>query len=260
MTDLTTLFGAEERQGLRYPDMTKEATPHVTRFLRPAPGRSHILYSRLGESDADAVIQEEIAYFAARGLPFDWKVYKHDRPADLGKRLIAHGFEADEREAVMVLRLADAPSSLLAPVQADVRRLETCEGLEDAIGVESRVWGGSFDWIGERLGSHLELPGYLSVYVAYKALEPACCGWTYYPEGRSFASLWGGSTLLEHRGRGLYRAVLAARVQEALARERSYLSVDAGPMSRPILEGHGFTLLTYAQDYAGPVTPTSANG
>jgi GNAT superfamily N-acetyltransferase len=49
-----------------------------------------------------------------------------------------------------------------------------------------------------------------------------------------------------YRGRGLYTALLAARVQEARRLGASYATVDAGPMSLPILRRLGFQPLTVA--------------
>jgi GNAT superfamily N-acetyltransferase len=82
--------------------------------------------------------------------------------------------------------------------------------------------------------------------VAYVQNVAAACAWIRFPPGSPFASLWGGATLPELRNRGLYTALLAARVQEARARGWRYLTIDAGHMSRPIVEKRGFRLLTYA--------------
>ena len=51
-----------------------------------------------------------------------------------------------------------------------------------------------------------------------------------------------------YRGRGLYTALLAARVHEARLRGVPYLTVDAGSMSRPIVARHGFEIITWATD------------
>jgi G:T-mismatch repair DNA endonuclease (very short patch repair protein) len=40
--------------------------------------------------------------------------------------------------------------------------------------------------------------------------------------------------------------VLAVRAQEARRRGYRYLTIDASPMSRPIVAKHGFQLLTFA--------------
>ncbi len=52
--------------------------------------------------------------------------------------------------------------------------------------------------------------------------------------------LGGGATLPEARGRGAYRALLAARWQEAQRRGTPWIVIQAGAMSRPILQRLGF--------------------
>ena len=244
--ELLALYDKEQRIEIEYPDMRKEVLPHVTRFVRDAPGMNFILYSRLDDTDVDAVIQEQIAYFAPMDQPFEWKVYDHDTPSDLKDRLVAYGFEPEDPDALMVLDLQAAPPALLEPITADVRPITHREQLADVIRVEEQVWGGNFDWINRRLGDHLEIPGYLSIYVAYADGQPACSGWVYFHANSHFASLWGGSTVSHYRRQGLYTAVLAARVQEAIRRGYRFLTIDASPMSRPIVARHGFRLLTYA--------------
>ncbi len=244
--EILALFDQQQRIDIEYPGMRKEALPQVVRFVRAAPGLSFILYSRLDESNVDAVIQEQIAYFSQMDQPFEWKVYDHDRPPDLKDRLVAYGFEPEDPDAVMVLDLQQAPAALLAPVTADVRPITQRDQLADVIRIEEQVWGRNFDWIKVRLGDHLEIPDYFSVYVAYVEGEPACTGWIYFHAHSQFADLWGGSTVPEYRRQGLYTAVLAARVQEARRRGYRFLTIDASPMSRPIVARHGFQLLTYA--------------
>lgn len=242
---ILTLFDKEQRIEIEYPDMEKHVLPHVVRFVRPAPGMSFVLYSNVNEETVDAVIEEQIAYFSANGQPFEWKVYAHDQPADLKERLVTYGFEAEDVDAIMVLDVEEAPPSLLEPVTADVRPI-TRDQLGHVIAVEEEVWGGNFEWIRQRMGSHLEVPDYLSVYVAYVDDSPACTGWIYFHKNSQFASLWGGSTVPAYRKRGLYTAVLAARVQETMARGYRFLTVDASPMSRPIVARHGFRQVTEA--------------
>jgi GNAT superfamily N-acetyltransferase len=59
-------------------------------------------------------------------------------------------------------------------------------------------------------------------------------------EGTDFASLWGGGTLPEWRGRGVFRALVGHRARLARERGYRYLQVDALPTSRPILQRMGF--------------------
>ena len=215
--EVLALYDREQRRAIEFPGMAREETPGIVRYVRPLPGMSFVLYSDLDEATADATIDEQIAYFRANDLKFEWKVYGHDRPADLAQRLVARGFEAEPADDIMVLDVANAPAALLAEPAADVRRLTDPAQLADVQAVLEAVWGEDFSWVHDRLGQAMNIPGYLSVYVAYVGETPACAGWTYFYEGQ-FAGLWGGSTLAAYRGQGLYTALLAARVREARAR------------------------------------------
>ena len=166
--------------------------------------------------------------------------------ADLRDRLVAHGFEVDETEALMVLDLEDAPfpGPIALPADVTVRRLESAAELVDVRRIEETVWGQEMPWVTESLAADLALPGYLSVYAADVDGQPACAAWMYFHANGQFADLWGGATLPEHRGKGLFTAILAARVQEAAERGYRFVTIDAGPMSRPIVERRSFRFLT----------------
>ena len=255
--EFLALYDQQQRIDLKYPDMRKETLPHVVRFIRPAPGMSFIAYQRADETNLDAVIQAQIDYFAPRGLRFAWPVYEHDTPANLKERLIAHGFQPDnDPGAVMVLDAAEAPDMLLEPITIDVRRLTQPDQLDDVIRVEQDVLGGDFSWIRQRLGNHLTMPDYLEVYIAYVDQRPACAAWVYFHLNSQFAGLYGGATIPQHRQRGLYTAVLAARVQAALRHGYRFLTTTASPLSRPILARHGFRQLTTVDDYEWKGQPT----
>lgn len=244
---ILALYDVEQRINIEFPGVRKERRPHLIRYVNETGGPHFILYSRLAGADVEAVIAEEQAYFGPLG-EVEWKVYAHDRPADLRQRLVARGFEAEEPEAIMVLDLEEAPHRGVStpPSGVTVRRLENASQLEDVRQIEETVWEEDFGWITESLAADLAVPGYLSVYVAYVEGQPACAGWIYFYPNSQFAGLWGGSTVPEQRKRGLYTAVLAARVQEAAARGYRFLTIDASPMSRPIAARHGFRLLTMA--------------
>ena len=241
--DLLALYDQDERYLATFPDLRREELPRVVRHVDLVGHSGTVIYSRLSSESVDAAIDEQTAYFTALGQQFEWKAFAHDQPADLVQRLAVHGFAVDESEAIMVLDVRAAPAALLAPA-ANVRRLRQIDELRDASAVRRQVRGD--DGV-ERLAYEMaHAPDYLSVYVAYADNVPAACGWIRFPQASAFASLWGGSTIPELRNRGLYTALLAARVQEARARGWRYLTIDAGPMSRPIVEKRGFRLLTYA--------------
>ncbi len=242
---LLELYDREERVERVWPGMRREVTPHVIRQL-DAPGReSFITYSFMSAETADEGVAAQIEFFERAGQNFEWKVYEHDEPRDLLTRLVARGFEAGAEEAVMALDLEATPAELLQPFAQDVRRVADRKGIRDLVAVQDAVWENNRAWLGAQLAEEFErTPDGLSMYVAYVGGEPAASGWARFPAGGSFASLWGGSTLPMLRRRGLYTALLAARVQEARRRGYAYLTIDAGPMSRPVVEKFGFRLLT----------------
>ena len=103
------------------------------------------------------------------------------------------------------------------------------------------VFGHDLDSLTERLRWELtNYPDYMSLYGAYVDNALVASSRINYPMNSNFASLWGGGTLEAYRGRGIYTALVAARVQEAIQRGRRFLTIDASPMSRPIVEKLGF--------------------
>jgi GNAT superfamily N-acetyltransferase len=76
-----------------------------------------------------------------------------------------------------------------------------------------------------------------------------CSGRLAMVEGTEFAGVWGGSTLPEWRGRGIYRALTAARARAALAEGVRYIQSDCTSMSRPILERSGLVAVTTTTPY-----------
>lgn len=204
------------------------------------------------EESAGALIEEQKAFFTRLDQPYEWLVYEHDRP-DLRPELEAHGFNPGDPEPLLALDLADTPDALIEPVQATVRQITQARALSDVVSVLEGVYGGSFSWVYQRLGSQLAIPGYLSLYLAYVEDQPASVAWTYFYPNSHFAGLWGGSTLASQRGKGLYTALLATRVQEALQRGVRWLYLDASDMSLPIVQKYGFHQFTTQYAYAGPV-------
>ncbi|HEU4327110.1 MAG TPA: GNAT family N-acetyltransferase [Roseiflexaceae bacterium] len=249
LAQLRELYDQEERRSRHDANMRREELPNLVRYVSTADTRSCVLYSRLGAAEVDQAAREQIAYFRALGHTLEWKVYAHDTPHDLKERLRARGFAVGEAESVMVFDTDSAPPALLRPPSSDIRPITEMAGLADVIAVEDKVWNTDHGWITQRFGPHLNDPSAsVLFFVAYVGGQPASTAWITFNPGSHFAGLWGGSTLVEHRGRGLYTDLLAARVQAARQRGVRFLTVDAGPMSRPILERHGFQTITQAYE------------
>lgn len=254
--EILALYDKDQRIDVRYPGTQRIVTRYVIRHVALTGYESMVLYSEVDEATAEAAVQEELAFFSGIGHSFEWKVYDHDRPVDLVPRLERHGFQVGSPEAIMALDMLDAPAELLAPVRFDIRRIDDPGDLGQVIAVEEYVWNEDFAGLAERLAHDLSHhPDLVSVFVAYVDGLAASAAWIYHDPGSAFASLWGGATMPVFRRLGLYTGLLATRVQEAKKRGARYLTVDAGPMSQPILERFGFHRLTYAHPCVWSVKP-----
>ena len=246
---LLTRYDQDLRLRIMYPEARKEITKDVVRFIRSAPGMNFVSFTFANEPALERVIDRELEYFVPMKQPFTWKVYDHDFLPSLKDKLESRSFISDDDPAdVMVLDLNDAPADLFQPVQADIRRITDLDGLKDVITVLDKVYGGHNTWVNDRLGMHLNIPGYLSVYVAYAENHPASVAWTYFPGGH-FATLFAGSTIAEYRKQGLYTSLLSTRLKEIRERGYQFAVVETGAMSKPIVAKHGFQHLTTVHDY-----------
>lgn len=248
--EILALFD-HERQTLTPAGNLRQVDGNVIRHLPNAGTQYWISYSRHSADEIDAAIAHEIEYLKSlspRYTSVEWKAYDHDQPANLIERLAAHGFEIDEREAFLVLDVNDAPADLLGPVSLTVRRVADAAGVRDYFAVSAAVFKRDYgEWAGALEQQVIAGDPSISVFVAYDEGVPVSSARISYDAGSQFAGLWGGATLATHRGKGIYKALVAARLQEALQRGVRFLYIDASPMSRPILERRGFVFLGYSR-------------
>jgi GNAT superfamily N-acetyltransferase len=206
----------------------------------------------LSPSDLDALIARTRDRYAARGMDVEWKFHGHDRPADLPERLVAAGFVPEQEEVVLV-GLAAPLADPDPPLPAGVRLREVTDraDLDPIDDLKVAVWGGDHsDQAGALEREIAADPSGITV-VSASAGEGAVvsAAWVRYVPDTGFATLWGGATRPEWRGRGVYRALVAYRAWLAVERGYTYLQVDAMPMSRPILERLGFVAVTTTTPY-----------
>lgn len=235
-----------ERKQVEIFGMRQERTASIVRHISP-DSSGLIIYSDLNSANVERVIREQVSHFEDKGSDLRWIVYQHDRPADLKDRLLAHGFEAKDSNAVLVLDTRDVSGFLLEPVSHDVRRIHNPDGIDDVVTIHQRVWQGSLHRRRARLAKRLvEAPHSLCLYVAYIDGMPASTAQvSFYPQ-RPFASFVRAATLPSYRGRGLFTALVATVIQETRQRGIRFIDTDASAMSRPILEKLGFQMLTWA--------------
>jgi GNAT superfamily N-acetyltransferase len=196
--------------------------------------------------ELDELIARQVRVFADRGEQFEWKLHRHDRPADLAERLTAMGFVPEDVETVVIAPVSVVAGEALLPDGVMLREVRGREDLDRIGAMEEAIWHDDrAGWLADALEVELAVdPDAMTIVVAEAAGETVCAGWMRFMPGTDFATLWGGGTLSEWRGRGIYRALVAYRANLAAQRGVRYLQVDASADSRPILQRLGFVAVT----------------
>ena len=190
----------------------------------------------------------------------EWKTRGHDHAPGLHEALLDNGFVAEETESIMIGRaqslavdveLPDGVSLRRVSDEVDVRAMCAMQAWPSATRrPRSMRWprpcsGGCADdgmelWVAEAHGR----------VVSAGRLEPV-------PD-TAFAGVWGGATLEEWRGRGIYRALTAARARSALALGKTLMHSDSTEYSRPILERSGMLKVSTTTPYRWERRATNA--
>lgn len=195
---------------------------------------------RLGSDDVEPALTEIRALLRAEGRAgTELELGESSTPADLVPRLQQLGVSLDEEEPVAVGMVLSSPMSDDVPPGVEARRVATVDELALArhIQREAFVDPRPVD-LAETLADFAREGIDGSTYLAWVDGEPAAAAYAAYtPWG---LILFGGATLPAVRGRGAYRALVAARAADGAARGTPALVTHAGRMSRPILERLGF--------------------
>ena len=188
---------------------------------------------RLQPGEVEDVREEIHAQLRAKGRSScTWEVGTHATPADLVERLHALGLVDDSIPLAVGMVLSEPPAD--APAEVEVRRAESDEERLASARIAAIAFGGP---VPTEVKPREADPNNIE-YLAYVDGEPVARASGSFSEHG--VSLFGGSTLPEARGRGAYRALVAARWQDAVERGTPALVTQASPMSRPILARLGF--------------------
>ncbi|MFF7356477.1 GNAT family N-acetyltransferase [Streptomyces filipinensis] len=242
-------------------DMRENATPDgpgarieragaVVRQVADVHGWNGVLWSGLDPGSADRAIQEQIDRFTGLGRGFEWKLYGHDRPGDLGARLASAGFRAEPEETLLIGETGRLALDAEPPAGIRLVRVTDPAGVDLVVDVHEKAFGTDGTGLRHRLLARLAAdPGTVVAVVALAGGEPVSAARMELVPGTRFAGLWGGGTVEAWRGRGVYRALVAHRARVAAAHGCRYLQVDASALSRPILQRLGFHALSTTTPY-----------
>lgn len=218
-------------------------------------GRGFVTYRDLGNADSSEVarlVAFTCGYFEqdTRVLKAEWKTRGHDVAPGLHEALVANGFEPDEPESVMVGQAEGLANEATLPVGVSLRTISSEADVRAMCDLQDRVFGdvASEEWTTELIERVASGDG-VQLWVAEANGEMVSSGRLEPIPGTAFAGLWGGGTLSEWRGKGIYRALTAARARAALSLGKTLLHSDSTEFSRPILERSGMVKVTTTTPY-----------
>lgn len=209
-----------------------------------SPEFGSVLQVRLDHvEDVDRAIADARRWFRQNGRArSSWQVRESMNPPGLVEALLSRGMRRHPTEENGYAAMAADASPRGEWIGHVVRRAETAE--EHMIGVDIliEVFGLSdadATDMRRRVADPRGRPKQVSTYLAYLDGRPAARGTVLFTPGGDGA-LFAGATLPWARGRGLHKALVAARFQEAVQRGGRGVVVLAGSASRPGFEQLGF--------------------
>jgi hypothetical protein len=221
------------------PGSERIVTERYTLCMGPGKTWNTVQRQKMRADEIDAALEEVRALLRERGRDkTQWEVGSSAEPTDLVDRLLARGLIPDKDPYAVALVLTHPPPP--PPPEVVARRVETLEEYSAACAVQWEAFEMPADEIDE---ARAMLPERWRetvnvMHAAWLDGEIVAAG-TSAPTEHGYL-LYGGATLPRARSRGAYRAVLAARWEDAVRNGTPALITQGGSMSRPILERLGF--------------------
>lgn len=255
---LLALYDEQVRGSMRYrvpSTWTVDLDGPLVRCVTPREGFAMLTAGAdaLTDEELVALVDRTFEAFERHGTGFEWKTFDHDRP-DLPSLLTGRGARPEPHEALVLGETRLLAAEPVLPEGLSMRQVTARPDLERIAAMESTVWGEDWSWLADDLEERLVGDDPIEVLVVEDGDTVVSAAWLVPLAGTEVAGLWGGSTLAAYRGRGIYRALVAARATSALARGCTVLQVDASDDSRPILERLGLRTVGGTTPYvvAGP--------
>lgn len=225
---------------------------------RYGDGRAHIVteaggLDRIGAAEVRDHVRRAVDRCREWGCGrIEWKTQGHDAVMPvLHEALVSVGLAPGEPESVMIGRAEDLVRDARTPAGVTVRRITEETDVRAMSAMADEAFGDPpSSRYADALLHRLSLDGdTMELWVAEVDGDIVCSGRLEPVEGTEFAGIWGGATRADHRGRGIYRALTAARARSALARGATLIHSDSTEDSRPILARSGFAKVTVTTPY-----------
>lgn len=226
------------------PNARYRRTPQLSRYWTGLahPGTNFVRSAHWSDDEADERIEEVMNWFRERGMGIQWTVGPEDRPADLGERLVRHGFVRAGDQALMVRFGLDNLDSI--PTNPDIEVIDLKAAPEELVEASIQINATAFEWPKEQVDNErqgwfedLQGPNARS-FMALLDGKPVADAHLYLESGVAY--LGGAATLPEFRNRKIYSTLLRRRLELARSEGYQVAMIHAEPMSRRVVNRFGF--------------------
>lgn len=254
-SELLDAYDSQLRTDAETPSAIEVSRLGPLRLVTFARGRGFVTYQHLDGADA-----ETIRTWVAGALDHyrqdphitrvEWKTRSHDRAPGLHDALMEHGFVPGEPESIMIGEARSLAVTVPLPEGVTLRRVSDTDDVRAMSAMQDHAFGDPVsDEMADALLRRLALDDGMELWAAESNGEIVSAGRLEPVAHTEFAGIWGGATLQPWRGRGIYRALTAARAHSAIAQGKTLIHSDSTEYSRPILERAGLTKVSSTTPY-----------
>jgi len=250
---LLRLYESDMRRAAFVPRLRAQQLPELKRYVDAGNREALIMWHHFPAAEAARIVARELAHFASVG-DFAWKIYDGDQPDLLAALLSDAGLRARENASLLVQSTHDLSALSLAQAlgpEIEIRVLTRREEVELLRSVWQSVWPNeSHGWLAVLAEAIEAQSDQLKILIALFNGAPVSSGYVILDPRGNFAYLGGGATVAPFRGRGIYRALIDARLRLAAAANIGHVAVEANAASSAVLQRLGFQVLTTLQIFA----------
>jgi N-acetylglutamate synthase-like GNAT family acetyltransferase len=217
-----------------------------------AGGRGFVSYrdfSAVDSASSRSLVARAVAHFQSDPdvEEVEWKTRSHDDVPGLDEALVELGFVRGVAESVMVGTAQSLAEEVSVPEGVLLRQIKAERDVRCMAQMQSEVFGEPPNL--EQMLAEINNDEKTEYWIAEAAGEVISAGRLIPVPGTVFAGIWGGATRPEWRGKGIYRALTAARARSALREGKTLIYSESTQDSRQILERYGFARITDTVPY-----------
>jgi len=221
----------------------------------PVTYLNQVMRTNLADDEVEAQIAAMLDYYRSRGASqFVWRTWPDTQPANLGERLLAHGFTARNIVPNMAADLQQLADDWPGPAGLTIIRVGDVASLTSWAEVVRAVYETSADFanfLARAFSDEVRDPTAPSRhYLAWLNGRAVACATLFL--GAGVAGIYRVATMPNVRGQGIGGAVMLAALREARAAGYRFATLRSSEIAHHLYQRLGFRDEFYTLSYLSP--------